>query len=278
MSKVANLIKDGKNEGLVLAKDLKDEDRNKEFICPCCANPMFLRICDKKEKHFAGFHSENCFIANEQYRISVAANDYILGLDAILKHKDTPIKGEEHSDAAVAANPIAAKTKEAEKPFELFRSGSKILRSVTSIYNYIKSISLGDLIDIESGLTVSDFILDERTIYKCRKNGFDDEVRLVVATRTAPSRLTNPPRKDGYILLRDAFSRNDNEAIYFLVKLNEASQFKKFKELLFGTVNHPEKKSSKKHIVLLANWKRISDTAYHVYYADLNAKSYAFVD
>lgn len=122
------------------------------------------------------------------------------------------------------------------------------------------------------------FLVDNRTIYNCRQNGFNNEIRLVTTTRFRPSTLRNAPHKERYILLRDAFSRNNDDAIYFLIRIKEPSQYAKFCSLLFGTKAHPEKRSPKKHIRLLAKWHRIANQRYHVYCADINAKCYAFDD
>ena len=280
MSTVANLLQADGRVDIVQAKDCSEADRFKPYFCPECGCSMFLRMGDIKEKHFSGNHVDDCDIGTGHYKTSVTTTGYVLSIEALLKHKDKPVSlaDEEVITRGDGHNNLKAKPKNEEDIFTVFVPSTRYLNNIKSIYRYIAKLPLDCVIDVDSGLSCRDFLVNGNTIFSCRRDGFEKEVRLVVASRISPSALVNAPKMQGYLLLRDAYSRDNNEAIYFLVKIDEPSQYEKFRRLLFGTKENPALKSPSKHILLLANWRRMSGTKYHVYYADINAKSYAFID
>ena len=277
MPDIAVLTNDDGAIEIVHAEDCNEADRGKPYSCPECGCSMFLRMGIGIKKHFYGDHATDCKTGSGKYRLAVTETGHILALDALLKHVDTPVPDEE------IATPVGKQGKHESSPetedekFTIFAPGIKALTNIRSMYDYALSSPLNEVIDVETGLTCKDFIVNGNTIFDCRRNGFDGEVRLAVTSRIAPSTLKNAPHKQGYILLRDAFSRDNNDAIYFLIRIKEPSQYDKFRKLLFGTKEQPELKCPKKRILLLANWRRLSGTDYHVYYASINSKCYAFI-
>lgn len=262
------------------AKDCTEADRGLDFRCPLCKNPVFLRIGPMRKNHFFGDHIDGveCKLSS---KVRVAPEGYVYNLKAMMDYKDRPILFKEPDVGDSDEEPEPGEDTPVEvdtKDEEIIIPGMVHISRIIPLYNHLCALRANDIIDVDRNLAVSDFVVNEKNISTCRESGIAKQVRLVTARRFVPSNIPNAPRKKGYVLLRDAFSRDDKEALYFLVRLPEPSQDEKFRDLLFGNEKAGIAKSPKKRILLLAEWKPISNPAYHVYQADLNSRCYAFVN
>lgn len=263
------------------ARDCTEADRSLDFRCPICNRPVYLRFGEYRKNHFYGDHlnGKECKMPA---RVKVAPDGHVLNLEAMLGYSDKPIlpkvatAPEEEGGADYSKVPETDNDNSGDD--EVIIPGMVHLNRILPLYRYIQTLGGNDILDVDSDLTVSDFVVNEKTIFSCRKDGINKQSRLVMTRRFKPDNLPNAPRKPGYIMLRDAFTRDDKDAIYFLVRLAEPSQDKKFHDLLFGSEADGVVKCPKKHIILLATWTRVANKNYQVYEAVINSRCYAFVD
>ena len=262
------------------ARDCTEADRDQDFYCPICGNPVYLRLGPMRRNHFFGDHlnGEECKLPKN---VKVTPEGYVFNLAAMLDYKDRPItpgptKGPGGENGGFGGGEPGGDGSNEEDV--TYISGMIHLNRIVPLYTRLCNLGENDVIDVDNDLTVSDFVINEKTIFSCRKEGINKQIRLVTARRFRPNNLPDAPRKPGYVLLRDAFTRDDKDAIYFLVRLAEPSQDKKFHDLLFGSEADGVVKCPKKHIILLATWTRVANKNYQVYEAVINSRCYAFVD
>lgn len=262
------------------ARDCTEADRDQDFYCPICGNPVYLRLGPMRRNHFFGDHvsGKECKLPKN---VKVTPEGYVFNLAAMLDYKDRPItpgptKGPGGENGGFGGGEPGGDGPDEEDV--TYISGMIHLNRIVPLYNHLCNLGENDVIGVDNELTVSDMFLNNNNIAFCRENGIANQLKLVVARRFAPGNLPNAPHMSGYVLLRDAFSWDDKDALYFLVRLPEPSQDKRFRDCLFGNERDGIAKNPKKHILLLAEWKHVPNSTYHVYQADLNSRCYAFVD
>ena len=260
-------------ESHICARSCSDKDRGQIFLCPSCRTRLWLRYSPKGRLHFYGDHSRDCSIGTFSARHTIVVpSGFLAPLEAIILSKDRPF--ETARATTLNGPPTPTREEEDDNTLPAVVRGPKTLRSAKEIYQQLWSLPLDTPLSIDGSLAVGDLIIREENFVACRDAGFDGEIRLAKVRRVNPSTLAPALKKNGCLVFRDAHSRSDADAIFFLVKLRERTQHKHFYELVAG----PDGVRSKhKHLVLLGKWHRMPSCPFHAYYAKINSRCYRFV-
>lgn len=265
---------------LVYAKNCTDEDRNRGFICPSCGAGLKLRGGGQISRHFYGRHFPNCNIARFCRTTLIIKNGFCVNLLDICNHRDQPF--EEHG-----AGPSSGPTPGPEPPPRTGPESDpeeekkeiiytpKALNTAKALQTCLWHCPLNLSINLDGSVRIGDILIRRDNLLTCRKNGIDREIRLALVRRVNPTTLPDSIRKPGYIVFRDAFSISDEDAIYFLVRLEEVSQHQHFFDLIAGPqgVRDPHR-----YIALLGKWKRLGNCKYNAYYSEINSRCYYFTN
>lgn len=261
-------------ESHICARSCTDKDRSQIFLCPSCRTRLWLRYSPKGHPHFYGDHSRDCSIGTFSARHTIVVPDgFLAPLEAIISSKDRPFETERATHSGAPTAPTHEETDDDDLPSVM--RGPKTLRSARDLHRQLWSLPLDTPLSIDGSLTVGDLIIREDSFVACRDAGFDDEIRLAKVRRVNPSTLAPALKKSGYLVFRDAHSRSDADAIFFLVKLRERTQHKRFFELVAGADGV---RSKSKHLVLLGKWHRMLAPSVRAYYAEINSRCYHFIN
>lgn len=265
-------------EKYVLARNCSSADYGLSFFCPSCDAPMTLRKSHKGNYFFGGSHNAGCDIATvSRGKTIILPDGYQVPLDTILGAEDRPIvpppppppPGPDGKDGP-------NEDPEPDDDEEIFfRAGPLALRNAGVIYAHIKDLPKDEPLNLDGTLTVGDLLIDESNFEDCRDRGIDGETRLLVVERIDPKSIDPSLPRIGYLAFREVSSKDNAKALFFLVKLTEPTQNKKFRNLAVGETGIASKH---KHIVLLGKWMRLPNCPLHAYYAEINSRCYAFID
>lgn len=274
---------------LVHAVNLNDTDRKYLYRCASCHAPSILAICKDKENYFLSKeHAVDCPEAKGHKLIRINTRIEI-DLNAILDYEDhdpaprryPPAEGEAEEDIFGANN-----VRNPDDDLRLDPDATRSIRSASGMYKELVERRGSDYIDSFVAKEVDSIFLRRDTFLKFRKD-WGSPMKLVVTKRCSPKNLKyNIPTPEGYVILRDAYSHKDEEAIYFMVKMHHPEHDRRFKDRLFG---HTEKnefgeavkgvgKDTHRNIVIFANWTKVPHTHYQIYRAELNSRMVSFVN
>lgn len=273
---------------LVSASSLGEADRNSCFRCASCKAPAILVIRSEYDNYFrSDGHSVDCPVAMGHKIIRLTTRTQI-DLDAILNYVDSdPGRCSEDPpehlpDDTVNDDP----PDDPDSDTRLDTDATYTIRSVSGMFRELSTKMGSSPMDDFTARDVNSIFLRSDTLQSMKAN-WGLPVKLVVTKRCFPSRLQIPV-PNGYVILRDAYSRNDEDAIYFVVKMAHPAHNEKFKRQIFGmpVVNPLDMAGEKKrvgkdphrNIAILANWQRVPHSHYQIYRADLNSKMVAFVN
>ena len=215
-----------------------------------------------------------------------------IDMSSILDYEDSDVQPEgepeQNGDQGISAGQVEAVDEAEDLRLEL--NGTRVIRTARAMYlalvERVGSASIDDFSEQEV-----DAIFLRRSTLRKFKEDWGSAEKLVVTRRCIPSKLAHEIQvPKGYIVLRDAYSSDDEEAIYFIVKVVHPAYNKKFKEKLFG--REPQKgeetllgtatrrvgKDPHKNIVVFARWKKMKHSHYRVFKAELNSRMYAFLN
>ena len=277
----------------VYAPDCDDSIKREILRCCSCLAPSRFALGQKKSNcFFSNEHRPDCPEAKNHKLIRINTHTQI-DISAILNFVDGDV---ERRGGGVPPGGGAAGGGEEELPpdealdYRLDPDATHTIRSARGMYYELLEKRGGSYIDDFSAREVDSIFLRRDTLHDLKKNWGCPE-KLVVAKRCLPDKLEYKiPVPKGYVLLRDAYSTDDEDAIYFLVRMKHPEHDKIFKEKLFG--KKPDEESSlsmggktkrvgkdpHKHIAIFAQWRRVKHSHYRVYRAELNSHMVAFIN
>lgn len=274
---------------LVHAVNLNDANRKDPYRCASCHAPSILAVCKDKENYFLSKeHAVDCPEAKGHKLIRINTRIEI-DLNAILNYEDrdpTPGGCVPSEDGAKEGGPDPDTEENPDADLRLDPDATRTIRSASGMYKELVERRKSDYIDSFVAKEVDSIFLRRDTFLKFKKD-WGSPMKLVVTKRCSPKNLKyNIPTPEGYVILRDAYSHKDEEAIYFMVKMHHPEHDRRFKDRLFG---HTEKnefgeavkgvgKDTHRNIVIFAEWARVPHTHYQIYRAELNSRMVAFVN
>lgn len=264
---------------LAHAKNCCREDFALAFMCPSCGATLRLRGGGQISQHFYGRHFPDCDIAQFQRDTLVIQNGVAVNLEAICSHEDQPYNPKGAGPAPGPGPSPGPGPGPKPKPSEIEKKNiayaAKSLGNAKALKNHLWRMPLNLAINLSGTLTVGDLVLRGDNLVALRRKGIDGEFRLVIAHRIPPEKVPPSIRKEGYIVFRDALSASDEDAFYFLVRLNEPTQHEHFFDLVAGPlwIRDPHK-----YIVLLGKWERLPNCSYNAYFATINSDCYFFTN
>ena len=207
----------------------------------------------------------------------------VLGNDEVEKKELTP---EEFDKINKLIEEIDPNTPEgAEQLEELFRYEFKIknIKTMSPLFKAIKEIGYG--FDMGDGRTARDVVLDEYSLRKIRRTGFEGS-RIALLVRLKPEEIAYLKRAKvireskyepiEYVYLKDAFSSDIEDAIIFKVKCQNPKQNIYFKNKVMGSKKDNIKKDPKQYIVIFSFWEKVQNSFMAVYSANITFRQYAF--
>lgn len=264
-------------EKYILARNCSAADYGLPFFCPSCDASMTLRKSRKGNYFFGGTHNEGCDIASvSKGKTIILPTGFQIPIDAILSAEDRPIRPP-HPGGPNGGGGGGGRGggNEPEDEYLYFREGPLALRDAGAMLRNLRGLPKDEPINLDGSLTVGDLLIDESNFGFCKLHGIDGKTRLVVVQRINPKNLDPSLPRIGFLVFRDAYSKSDADALYFLVKITEPSQHQHFYDLVAGP---PELRSKHRRIALFAKWTRLPNCSLNAYYAEINSRCYHFFD
>ncbi len=274
---------------LVHAANLDNSDRTDQYRCVSCHAPSTLAICLEKENYFLSKeHSIDCPEAKGHKLIRLKSRTEI-DLDAILNYEDHDPPVKKHTPPGEKAGGSGLESEPPDDPDTDLRvdpNATYTIRSASGMYRELIERHGSDFIDSIAAKEVDSIFLRRDTFQKF-KSDWGNPMKLVVTKRCFPQKLKyNIPIPEGYVILRDAYSHNDEDAIYFMVRMCHPEHDKKFKGRLFGHTEKDEAgnvikgvgKDPRRNIVIFAHWSKVPHSHYQIYRTELNSRMVVFAN
>lgn len=164
-----------------------------------------------------------------------------------------------------------------------YEFGEKNIACTSSLFKEIKAH--GHEFNMGDGRTAGDLLLDDIALHKIRREGFEG---IKIALLTRPNKDDIKFLKDNglynlgggieYAILRDAYSTNPEDALFFKVKCKNVEQNDYFKDLVMGNKRDANVvKDPRQYIVIYAIWTRVANNYVSLYTSDITYRQYAFV-
>lgn len=273
----------------VCAIHLDESDRKYRYRCASCHAPAILVICSEKENYFRSHvHTVNCPEAKGHKLLRFATHTEI-DIDAILNFEDrdpSPGGCASPEGGAEEGGPDPDAEENPDADLRLDPDATRTIRSASGMYKALIEKHGSEYIDSFAAREVDSIFLRRSTLRKFKED-WGSPTKLVVTKRCAPKNLKHSiPTPEGYVVLRDAYSHKDEEAIYFMVKMHHPEHDRRFKERLFGRTGKNEfgeevkgvGKDPHRNIVILSKWTKVPHKHYQVFRAELNSRMVAFVN
>ena len=273
----------------VSARELTEADRNELYRCESCLAEASLVIGTDRENHFRSTcHHADCPVASEHSRVLRLKAGTAIDIDAILEYEDRPIikKPKDPTPDPGTGAPNDPQSDDNDDDYRLVPDGLLYIRSASGMYRALAEKQGHDYIDDVTDQEVNSIFLCRETLRRFKSN-WGDAAKLVVTKRCDPKKLkAKIPCPNRYVILRDAYSTDDEDAIYFIVRMAHPDHDRVFKDRLFGhtQINDDGTKvngigrDKHRNIVIFAKWRKIKHTHYRVYMAELNSRSVAYVN
>lgn len=273
---------------LVYAVNLDTPDRKHQYRCASCHASASLAICSDKDNYFLSHeHTVDCPVGRGHKLLRITTRTEI-DLDAILEYEDhdptpgyTPPEGE-----AEGGELNLDDQDDPNADLRLDPDATRTVRSASGMYRELMERHGGDSVDSFANRQV-DSIFFRRDTFRKFKADWGSPQKLVVTKRCSPKNLKHKiPAPNGYVILRDAYSHEDEDAIYFLVKMHHPEHDRRFKDRLFGHTERNEAgdeirgvgRDPHRNIVIFATWNKFPHSHYQIYRAELNSRMVAFVN
>lgn len=167
---------------------------------------------------------------------------------------------------------------EMAKNNKIYKYVVQTIKSVGTLYSFFKKEGLE--IEIAPGVKGKDIFVTEK-LFKDARDGFNlSGIRLMELQRADYRKLKYKiPFLRGYVLLRDAYAQDPECSIFVFVKLRHDERNQVFHTKVKGDRNNlAETIDPHKNIVILGDIKKIENDHYFVYIADINSRSYKFLN
>lgn len=164
-----------------------------------------------------------------------------------------------------------------------YEFGEKNIACTSSLFKEIKAH--GHEFNMGDGRTAADLLLDDIALHTIRRQGFEG-IKIALLTRPNKDDIEFLKKNNlyylggglDYTILKDAYSTNPENTLYFKVRCKNIEQNEYFKNLVMGSkLESSIKKDERKYIVIYAVWKRIVNDFVSLYMADITFRQYAFV-
>ena len=237
---------------------------------------------NKKNHGYSDEHAPDCIIAKGTRIVRVYSDEYV-DIDGMVAYRDKDRQGPTEGGQEPPCEP--GEGKEPEKVIlddgdERFDPHAE--RRITNVKQLFEALSnrrTDEAVDVGESITVGEFMMDRRTASGLREN-FRGGVKMVVTKRFLPGKVSEslkPPK--GWVVLRDAFTVKDENALYFLVKMENEERNREFQTKVFGNKEEGKEKDPHKNIVLLANWQRETRVKkYRLYRGEINSRLVGFIN
>ena len=162
-----------------------------------------------------------------------------------------------------------------------YRFKTKILSCIKSLFREIMSV--GYSFNMGDGKTAADYVLDNIALHEVRRTGIGKKEVIAIAKRCAPEDmaylrkigLLSPGKHNlDYIILKDAYSTNIENAIFFKVKCKNQAQNEHFKNLIMGSKKNSINKDNRKFIVIYSFFEQEPNDYNQVYVAEITLRQY----
>lgn len=295
------IFKNG-NKRLVSVDEIKSGTVNENDIvsafCPLCGTRVFLRHNNFKEWCFYGVHIEGCEVAsvnpNDKYKITRVKDNVIIDLSSMLYHVDKDpivysnlsnhneeIHIDEIGDTVLADtdgnNTALALDLQTQYDGEIEHHYIQKIASVSGLYTYYLRNGKSDC-DLGDNLRGEQVVINKVRMMEARANGISEDIKIIPMKKAVWRNLLHKESivvPSDYVLLQDAYSRDYEKSIYFLVKIKNNKCNKDFQNKLFN--KDPEFNKNKINtLVVAANYKQVKNNFYKLYMAEINTKCIAF--
>lgn len=282
MADRARLVIDGNDVKVVLANELTEEDRNKEFRCcggGCNAQLVprigyvrqFFTEDPKLEQHiYACPYKESYDSVRERTVARLARNVDEFSFDdlfeVVSKHKDTSRSPKGGGDGGNGDDDPDDKGGEGGgNPLILQREIVRPPRTLKEIMLLLVELDL----EIYGKTLVRDILVDRRSVLQYRRNGVHGP-KIVILWRAKPTDEVKKIMQKGDIYLEDAFPGGDESApkLRMIVRVDNRDLRTKIGDQIYAKGS-----SDKWHYAAFAVWGIWRETSVPgVYWTNLNAK------
>lgn len=237
---------------------------------------------NKKNHGWSKEHAPNCVIAKGTRIVRIYSNEYV-DIDGMVAYRDEDRQGpteggqEPPCEPGEGKEPAEVLPDDGDERFDPY--AERRITNVKQLFEALSNRRTDEAVDVGESVTVGEFVMDRRTASSFRKK-FRGGVKMVVTKRFLPGKVSEslkPPR--GWVILRDAFTVEDENALYFLVRMENEERNREFQTKVFGNKEEGREKDPHKNIVLLANWQRETGVKkYRLYRGEINSRSAGFIN
>ncbi len=252
--------------------DCDESVRGMPARCPECKQPAIFCSGPVLGPYYrSDMHLPTCGVAKGG-RTFFIQDGYEIRLKDILSAVDGPYLPPEQRPVSPGKDTLPARHTEDEPSLDNYTiTGPLIAKTCKTVYEAVKEMSPYD--HITPDITVREFLVDDSTIEYHRTHGLSN-VHMMMAKIFHIRGLEPPlPSDPKYIYLRDPYTWNSSDAIYYKLRCNEPSQDKHFRDLLFS------EKSVGKIVIFIGKVIKVPNDTYKIYEVTPLARArYCFVN
>lgn len=165
-----------------------------------------------------------------------------------------------------------------------YEFGIKNIASTKSLIYEIKAKGLQ--FNMGDGRVAADLLLNDIQLHTVRKTGFSG-LKIAITTRLTKTdikflkehNLYPEGKDDEWTIVKDAYSEDPENTIYFKIKCKNNEQNKYLKYLISGKVDDPRiRRDARKYLIVYTFWEREVNDFVSIYKAEITYRQYAFFD
>ncbi len=259
------------------ANELNREDRKRPMRCPLCKAPAIICFCAGNRSNYfrSNMHTADCDNAVGG-KIIKAPRRKVPVINDMMGHKDNS----RELDDVLNKMKSAAKDKPdqddddfIEETVDNITDDRDIeLHKCSSIYQEFLNMPLDTKLDI--GLELRDYLICKDTIQEARNTLLTGPKMFIAARCKAPFSFSSE-----YICLRDAFSFEDKDTIFLLVKCEDPVSDTIFRYKIFGNERLGIERDPHKYIVVTGTVEKEINDQFTIYkLSPLSEARYCFTN
>ena len=216
-------------------KDCDESVRGLSARCPQCKQPATFCCGPEKGPYYrSDLHLPTCGIPKGG-KVFHIEDGYDIRLNDVLAAKDSPYLPPGIEPDGPKSGPTPNPDLEGISVDNFTVIGPIAARTCSTIYKIVKKMDLKA--NITPDITREKFLVDEETIAYHRLNGLNG-VHMMIGVRFNLRAMDPPlPRKEEYIYLRDPYSWNRKDAIYYRLRCEEPTQHEYFAKTILSSEN-----------------------------------------
>ena len=275
---------DGEYKNLDMKDDILSgrysEDAISDIRCNCCGASAYIDHSTTRAWHFCASHEPWCiYVHDGRTHAPHKITDQLVidDINEILKFKasapaTTPRGGP--TPPGPPKKPII--TPEVDDIDTIIQYGVRMIHTVGGIYSHVREKGLDA--DLGGGLTGRDLFLTSRVLREVRHTGFTGP-RIGITKRIRSDELKHPFNVPwGYICLADAFAVEQENSIFFLVKMCREDQNYEFRKKITSKT-YDSGRDPHDNVLVLGNWHEYPNDLYNLYISDpINSHCIKFVN